>query len=103
MASAQALTVRDKEVQAGLTLNEVVCVVDNVCAEEYGSQQREDGVLDWSWREEHLEQAPDQKRHEAAEKHWAQEAANTEIVSQQHNTSPRLCVNDINRRSKQRG
>lgn len=55
MASAQALTVQDKEVQAGLTLNEVVCVVDNVRTEEYGAQQREDGVLNWSWREEHLE------------------------------------------------
>lgn len=80
-AKCTGVTVQDKEIQAGLTLNEVVCVIDNVCAEEYGSQQREDGVLNWSWREEHLEQAPDQKRHEAAEKHWAQEAANTEIVS----------------------
>ena len=74
LAMASACTA---EVQAELTLNEVVSVIHNVCTEQYGSQQREDGILDWSWWKEHLEHGPDQKCHQAAEEHWAQEAANT--------------------------
>ncbi len=35
--------------QGKLTLDEVVCVIDNVSTEEDGAQQGEDGVLNWAW------------------------------------------------------
>ena len=58
-----------------LTLDEIVCVVDNVGAEENGTQKGEDGVLDRPWWQEDLEQAPHNQRHQAAKQHWAKEAA----------------------------
>ena len=49
-----------------LTLNQVVSVIDNVSAEEYGPQQGEDCVLHWAWRKEDLEHGPHQQRHQAS-------------------------------------
>ncbi len=45
-----------------LTLDKVVCVQYNVGAEQDGTQQAKDGLLDRAWREEDLEEAPDHQR-----------------------------------------
>ena len=62
-----------------LTLNQVVSVIDNVSAEEYGPKQGEDCVLHWAWREEDLEHGPHQECHQASKQHGTKEAASRQL------------------------
>lgn len=68
-----------------LTLDQVVSVINNVSAEENRTQQGEDCVLHWSWRQKDLEHAPHHERHQAPEQHGAKETASMQRHNKQVN------------------